>query len=127
MNRFALIVFLILVSTGSWGEISCPDDSSAVCMVNSDTICPSSAKCVSNDVICLDKNSCAGGSFICDTSYDKLMGEYKEAAGQYDVLVSENVSLRNERLEKRNCVRKKSLMWSWKSTRFLLDIKKVLI
>jgi len=111
MKRIALIVLLTLVSTATWGDLSCPGGTSAVCMENGDSICPATAKCVSNDVICLDRNSCAaGGSFICDTSYDKLMGEYKEAARQYDELVSENVSLREQRLAQKNCVLNASIL-----------------
>jgi len=104
MNRLALIVLLILVSTGTWGDFSCPDGTSAVCMENGDSICPGTARCVSNDVVCLDKNSCAGGNFICDTGYDELMRNYKKAVAQYDELVSENVSLREQRLARKNCV-----------------------
>ena len=104
MSRLVLIIFLTLISLGVRGEILCPDGSSAVCLANGDNICPSSAKCVSSDVVCLDKTSCTGGSFICDTSYDKLMADYKKAAGQYDDLVSENVSLREQRLAQKNCV-----------------------
>ncbi len=73
-------------------------------MENGDSICPGTARCVRNDVVCLDKNSCVGGNFICDTGYDELMRNYKKAVGQYDELVSENVSLREQRLARKNCV-----------------------
>jgi len=105
MKRLALIAVLILISTGIWGDFSCPDGTKAVCMDNGDSICPGTAKCVSNDVVCFDKNTCASGdSFICDSSYDAVMNDYKEAVRQNDELAAENVSLRERRLERKNCV-----------------------
>ena len=105
MNRLVLLAALILVATTTWGDYSCPAGTELKCLATGDHICPNTAKCVGNEVVCLDRNSCAnGGSFICDTSYDKLMGDYEEAARQYDVLVSENVSLREQRLAQKNCV-----------------------
>ena len=105
MKRLALIATLTLISTGIWGDFSCPGGTAAVCLENVDTVCPSSAKCVSNDVVCFDKHTCdSNGGFICESKYDAVMDDYKEAVQQHDELASENVGLRERRLEQKNCV-----------------------
>jgi len=105
MQKLILIFVLALVSSGSWGDFSCPDGTNAACLDNGDQVCPGSAKCVNNDDVCFDKHTCpSGGSFICESEYDDILNNYKKVVSQHNDLISENVDLRERRLEQKNCV-----------------------
>ena len=75
------------------------------CLEEGDSICPQYAKCVDKAAICLDESACdSPNGYICSSEYDAVLSDHQKTVDQYNQLLSENVSLRNERLEKRNCV-----------------------
>lgn len=105
MQKLILIFVLTMISSGSRGDFSCPDGTNAACLDNGDQVCPGSAKCVSNDDVCFEKNTCpSGGGFICESEYDDILSDYRKAVSQHDELATENVNLREQRLEQKNCV-----------------------
>ncbi len=105
MQKLIFIFALAFFSTGTWGDFSCPDGTNAACLDSGDTVCPGSAKCVGDDVVCFDKHTCDPGiDFICESEYDEIMNKYKKTVSQYNQLASENVDLRERRLEQKNCV-----------------------
>jgi len=111
MHKLILISAFALVSTASWSDFSCPEGTNAACLDNGDKVCPVSAKCVSADVVCLDRQSCAPGvGFICESEYDEILNDYKKVIDQHQQLQSENVGLRERRLEQKNCVKNASTL-----------------
>ncbi len=105
MQKLIFIFALAFFSTGAWGGFTCPDGANAACLDSGDTVCPGSAKCVGDDVVCFDKHTCDPGiDFICESEYDEIMNKYKKTVSQYNQLASENVDLRERRLEQKNCV-----------------------
>ena len=105
MKALVFLFVFLLVSTGALGEFTCLDGTSPACLDDGDTACPASAKCVDDDAVCFDKSSCDSDSgFICGSEYDNFLNDYKKVVAQYNELTSENVDLREERLEQRSCV-----------------------
>jgi len=105
MKKVILIVALALVSACAWGDFSCPDGTNAACLDGGDKVCPASTKCVDDDVVCFDKNTCESGSgLICESDYDEVLNDYKMTVEKHNKLASENVALREQRLEHKNCV-----------------------
>ena len=105
MQKLLFIFALSLISSGVLADFSCPHDTKAICLDSGDKVCPGSAKCVSNDVVCFDKNTCdSERGFMCASEYDDVLKDHKETAEQYNKLALENVSLRETRLAKKNCV-----------------------
>ena len=105
MKPLIFLFVLLLVSTGTRGEFTCLDGTSPACLDGGDTVCPASAKCVDDEAVCLDESSCdSDRGFICGSEYDSFLNDYKKVVAQYNELTSENVDLREERLEQRSCV-----------------------
>jgi hypothetical protein len=105
MQRLLLILILALVSTGAWCDFSCPVGTEAACLDGGDKVCPESTQCVDEHASCFDEYPCElSEGFVCASQYDKVMKEFENTAQQYDQLISENVNLREMRLEQRNCV-----------------------
>lgn len=105
MKAILFFFALALVSTGAWGGFSCLDGTSAACLDDGDTVCPSSAKCVDDEVVCLDGQTCdSARGFICGSEYDDILKNYEKTVSQYNQLLSENVELREMRLQQKNCV-----------------------
>ena len=105
MKTIVFIFTFSLFSISGWGAFSCPDATRAACLEEGDTVCPVNGKCVDTAAICLDEAACdSARGYICGSEYDAVLGDYQETVSKYDQLLSENVALRNERLEKRNCV-----------------------
>ena len=105
MKTLLFLFVLSLLSTGVWADFSCPNGTNEVCLTDGDTVCPASAKCVDNDAVCLDQRSCDSPSgFICGSEYDDVLNDNKKVVSQYNQLLSENVDLREKRLEQKNCV-----------------------
>jgi hypothetical protein len=97
--------FLCLASANTQAGFTCPDGTNMACLDEGDTVCPLSAKCVDKAAVCLDKNGCdSARGYICGSEYDAVLNDHQATVGQYNQLLSENVSLREDRLEKRNCV-----------------------
>ena len=105
MKVYIFLILICLVPAGAWSDYSCPDGTKMACLEEGDTVCPSYAKCVDKAAVCLDESACdSARGYICGSEYDAVLSDHQQTVDQYDQLLSENVSLRNERLEKRNCV-----------------------
>ena len=109
MKTLKYILVLSLVPIVGWSDFSCPAGTNMVCIEDADTICPVSAKCVPINAICLDSQGCQSErGYICGSEYDALMGDYQKVVDQYNQLQTDNVSLREKRLEQKNCVKNAS-------------------
>lgn len=105
MKTLLFLFALALVSTAAWGDFSCPNGTNEACLTDGDTVCPASAKCVDDDAVCLDKRSCdSPRGFICGSEYDDVLNDHKKVVSQYNQLLSENVDLREKRLQQNNCI-----------------------
>ena len=105
MKTFVFLLALSLASTSAWALFSCPAGTKEACLEQGDAVCPVNAKCVADDVICLDEGSCdSGKGFICASEYDAVLNDYENVVNQYNQLLTENVELREWRLQKKNCV-----------------------
>lgn len=111
MKPLALIAALIMVSSGSWSDFSCPTGSKLACLNVGDTVCPVSAKCVDDAATCFEEFPCdRGEEFVCGSQYDKASEDCRIAVEQHGQLASENTELRVKRLEQKNCVLNASTM-----------------
>ncbi|NOR20999.1 MAG: hypothetical protein GQ538_13035 [Xanthomonadales bacterium] len=105
MKEAILIASLALISSLAWGEFSCPDEAIESCLQQGDLICPKATRCVAEDTICIDKQTCgSGNNFVCESDYNKMLGDYKNVVDEHNELASENEDLRVMRLERKNCV-----------------------
>ena len=105
MRKLIPIFILTLVTTGAWGGFSCPNGSEPVCLDEGDKVCPASTMCVNEQATCFDDYPCdPNAGFVCETEYDGVMDEARQATAQHDELASENVDLRVQRLETKNCI-----------------------
>lgn len=105
MKTLTLLLVLSLAPVAAWADFTCPEGASEACLDAGDTVCPATAKCVDNVAVCLDAGSCdSARGYICGTLYDEMIGDCEKAVSQYNQLTSENVELRNQALERRNCV-----------------------
>jgi len=105
MKALTFLVVLSLVTVAAHGDFSCPEGTNEACLDAGDTVCPATAKCVEKDAVCLDRSGCdSPRGYICGSLYDEILNDYEKAVGQYNQLTSENVALREERLEQKNCV-----------------------
>ena len=105
MKTLILLFVLLLVTTSVQGEFICLDGTSPAFLDDSDTVCPDSAKCVPDEAVCFDESSCESDrGFVCGSEYDNFLDDYKKVVVQFNQLTSENVDLREARLEQRNCV-----------------------
>jgi hypothetical protein len=87
------------------GDVSCPDGTGAACLDIGDKVCPGSTKCVDVGATCFDEYPCdLSKGFVCESTYDDVLDELKQAVRQHDELALENVALRERRLEQKNCV-----------------------
>jgi len=105
MKTVIFLFALLLMSSSALADYSCPDGTRVSCLDSGDTVCPAYAKCVSNEAVCLDEADCdSPRGYICGSEYDEVLKDYEKVVGQYNQLTSENVALRNMRLEQRNCI-----------------------
>jgi len=87
------------------GGFSCPDGTGAACLDIGDKVCPGSTKCVDVSATCFDEYPCdLSEGFVCESGYDDVLDDLKQAVRQHDELALENVVLRERRLEQKNCV-----------------------
>jgi hypothetical protein len=94
-----------IMSKGNAGDFTCPNGTEAACLDTGDKVCPGSTKCIDEGATCFDEYPCdLVEGFVCASEYDGVMNGYKQAVKQHDELVSENVALREMRLEIKNCV-----------------------
>lgn len=105
MHQFLLLVVLLLSSAVAWAEFSCLEGTEATCIEAGDKVCAASHKCVDESTTCFDDFPCtADEGFVCGAEYDAALNSHKRSTQQYDELVAENVDLRQQRLDRKNCV-----------------------
>lgn len=105
MNRYLLVFTLFWVPTIAFADFACPDGTEAACIHSGDRICPADTKCVDKNSTCFDDFPCsANEGFVCGSEYDAALNDHKRSTEKYDQLVKENVDLRQERLNRKNCV-----------------------
>ncbi len=105
MIRHLLVFTLLLVPALSLAEFSCPDGTDAACIEIGDRICSANTKCVDDSATCFDDFPCGSDEgFVCGSEYDAALNAHKRSTEKYDQLVKENVDLRQERLDRKNCV-----------------------
>ena len=96
---------ITIMSKGNTGDFTCPTGTEAACLDTSDKVCPGSTQCIDEGATCFDEYPCSlSEGIVCASEYDGVMNGYKQAVKQHDELASENVTLREMRLEIRNCV-----------------------
>lgn len=94
-----------LLSNDEHGGFSCPDGTDAACLDIGDKVCPDSAKCVDDRATCFDQYPCdISEGFVCESQYDGILDDLKQAVSQHDELALENITLREKRLAQKNCV-----------------------
>jgi len=94
-----------LLINNKCGGFTCPDGTELSCLGSGDKVCPGSTKCVAEKAICFDSYPCSpNDGFVCESKYDELANDYRNTVRKYNELSSENVNLRERRLEQKNCV-----------------------
>lgn len=105
MRHLSLLIGLLSVSAFSWAEFSCPDGTEAACIEAADRVCSANTKCVDTTAACFGEFPCgADEGFVCGSEYDAALHDHQRSMEKYDKLVKENVDLRQERLDRKNCV-----------------------
>jgi hypothetical protein len=89
----------------SGGGFSCPDGTGAACLDAGDKVCPGSARCVDEGATCFAEFPCdLSSGFVCASKHDDVIRDYQQTVREYNQLAAENVALREQRLERKNCV-----------------------
>lgn len=105
MRPCALTLMLLLLPVMAAAEFTCPVDTSPACLDPGDLVCPAATRCVTSSTTCFEEYPCEPDEgFVCASSYDEILEEAQATSARYDKLTAENVSLREERLQVRNCV-----------------------
>jgi hypothetical protein len=105
LRERAEVSTITIMSKDNAGDFTCPTGTKAACLDTGDKVCPGSTKCIDEGATCFDEYPCdLSEGFVCATEYDGVMNGYKQAVKQHDELASENVTLREMRLEIKNCV-----------------------
>ena len=105
MKALAILFLVCMVTAGARAGFTCLDGTNMACLDDGDTVCPVTAKCVDKAAVCLDESRCdSDRGYICGSEYDAVLSDHQKTVDQYNQLLSENVSLREDRLGKRNCV-----------------------
>ena len=105
MRSFLHILVLSLAPTLVSASLSCPDGTEMACLETGDKVCAANTKCVEHSATCLQDFPCdLNEGFVCATEHDTALRDCKKNVAEYDVLARENVDLRQERLDRKNCV-----------------------
>lgn len=105
MKKFILALLTVMASAVAAAEFTCPVETSAACLDPGDTVCPRTSRCVDSRATCFEDYPCEPGEgLVCATSYDALLEEAQATGMRHDELAAENVALREERLQRKNCV-----------------------
>lgn len=105
MKYLVFSAVLILVSKVAWCDFTCEDGTEPACLDKGDKVCPASARCVDSSAVCFDEFPCdVSEGFVCESRYDAMMHDYREAVKEHDALAKQNVDLREQRLDRKNCV-----------------------
>ena len=104
MNRLAMILLLALPAFVS-AEFTCPAGTEAACLEAGDKVCAGDTKCVDRSATCLEDFPCnLNEGFVCTSEHDASLADCRDKVAQYEALIKENVDLRQERLDRKNCV-----------------------
>jgi hypothetical protein len=106
-NRLAsiLLAALLFFPLISSAEFSCPAGTTASCLADGDKICGKGTQCMDEAATCFESFPCGVGEpFVCGPEYDAALDEHRQTALKYDQLAAENVNLREQRLNRKNCV-----------------------
>ena len=105
MCRYLLLSMLLLIPAVARSGLSCPDGTELACLENSDKVCAGTSKCVDAGATCLVDFPCAlDEGFVCASEHDAALEECRKNVAQFDALAKENMDLRQERLDRKNCV-----------------------
>jgi hypothetical protein len=105
MQKAIITALLTLVAVSAWSDFSCPEATEPACLDKGDKVCPATARCVDSSAVCFDSFPCdASEGFVCESRYDALMKDCREAAQEHNALAKQNVDLREQRLAWKNCV-----------------------
>ncbi|MGD8385455.1 MAG: hypothetical protein PVF89_08610 [Lysobacterales bacterium] len=105
MKKVILIVAFVLAPVSTWGDTLCPEGTQAACLKSGDKICSGESQCVDENAVCYAEAPCAAsGGFICAAEYRAVVDENERTVKKYKELTAENVKLRVQRLEQKNCV-----------------------
>lgn len=105
MQKFKQLLILMALTSNAWGDLSCPNETEPVCIDMGDKVCPGSTICVDEKATCFDAFPCdPNDGFVCASEYDADMNDCRQVVTQHDALAEENVDLRVQRLEVKNCV-----------------------
>lgn len=105
MKRLSLILLLSALPAFGSAAFSCPDGTGAACLDAGDKVCTAGTRCVDEDATCLADFPCSlDAGFVCADEHEAALQDCKVKLAEYDALVKENVDLRQQRLERKNCV-----------------------
>lgn len=90
---------------GKCGGFSCPDSTVAACLDSDDKVCSGLAKCVDERATCFEQYPCGlSEGFVCAEKYNDTLDDLRQAVKLHEELALENVTLRERRLNQKNCV-----------------------
>lgn len=105
MKQHWLVLTLLCFPVLSMAEFTCPAGTVVSCIESGDRVCAAGTKCVDESATCFDAFPCdTEDGFVCGSEYDAALNDHQRSTEKYDQLVSENVDLRQQRLERKNCV-----------------------
>ena len=105
MKRLLQVFVLSLAPALAFANLSCPDGTEMACLDTADKVCASDTKCVDQSATCLQDFPCTlEEGFVCAAEHEAALQDCREKVAQYHALVKENVDLRQERLDRKNCV-----------------------
>jgi hypothetical protein len=105
MNQTTWLAALLSFPALAFANLSCPDGTEAACLDAGDKVCAPDTKCVHQSATCLQDFPCAlDEGFVCAPEHDAALVECRKNVAQFDALAKENVDLRQQRLDRKNCV-----------------------
>ena len=105
MKRLLHVLVLSLAPAFACASLSCPDGTEMACLEPGDKVCADDTKCVHQSASCFDDFACdPEDGYVCAGEYDAAIQEHRVTVAKYDALVQDNVDLRQQRLDRKNCV-----------------------
>ena len=105
MCRLLLPLMLSLFPALAQAGLSCPEGTEVACLDVGDKVCGANTKCVDPAATCLQDFPCdLDEGFVCAAEHDAALKDCRKNVAEYAALAKKNVDLREERLERKNCV-----------------------
>jgi hypothetical protein len=105
MKRIALTLLLMALTAPAGSDFTCPAGTEMACVEAGDKVCAAGTKCVPLEATCLQDFPCGPDEgFVCAGEHDAALEDCRDKIEQYEALIEENVDLRQERLDRKNCV-----------------------